>query len=392
MFVASLLTAARPSPPLRLLQLSNLSSHPPTSHPTSSNVLDMCSGSGIQGLSHILQRNTSTNTHVTFADVNPRALDHLRLNLSLNEVEASRYSIVESDGWSSLPPQKYSVILCNPPFVAAPEGIESHLYAPSGPQGMDFLSSFLSSLPSRLSPTGRCYVVTEVPNVESSHINIYKILTSTYESDVRVNVCYCFDDVETVEDYGKARALERGTNEGETVTGKYVDGINDGGKVKNRALVLISIGVDDHGSNIYEYSPGESIEYPGDAFTTDEGMVWVRDKMIYEISRSVAEVGEDNQAFMEKEREVEFDGVKEAKGLADIMSCVDISKVCEVKLGGRWEGIKRKYEERQWTGEDIKAVVDKLDAPHLRPLGMLERLQGGVDAAAFGVATLIQNL
>ena len=37
-------------------------------------------------------------------------------------------------------------------------------------------------------------------------------------------------------------------------------------------------------------------------------------------------------------------------------------------------------------------TVDALAADHLRPDGMLERLRGGVDAASFGVATLLCNL
>jgi hypothetical protein len=33
-----------------------------------------------------------------------------------------------------------------------------------------------------------------------------------------------------------------------------------------------------------------------------------------------------------------------------------------------------------------------LAADHLRPDGMLERLRGGIDAASFGVATLLTNI
>ena len=70
----------------------------------------------------------------------------------------------------------------------------------------------------------------------------------------------------------------------------------------------------------------------------------------------------------------------------------DFEEVCKSKLAGRWEDIKIKFESRQWTGADINKVIEMLEAPHLKPTGMLERLQDGVEAAAFGVATLVNNL
>jgi hypothetical protein len=43
-------------------------------------------------------------------------------------------------------------------------------------------------------------------------------------------------------------------------------------------------------------------------------------------------------------------------------------------------------------GLAIQGVVDALDAVHLKPTSILQRLRDGVGAACFGVATLIQNL
>ena len=106
--------------------------------------------------------------------------------------------------------------------------------------------------------------------------------------------------------------------------------------------------------------------------------------------RTVAEVGLDNAAFIAEEKEKGFDGKEEEAALRRIFK--EFEEVCKRKLGGRWEAVKGKFKAREWDGEDVRRVVDKLEAPHLKPTGILERMRGGVDAAAFGVATLISNL
>jgi hypothetical protein len=64
-------------------------------------------------------------------------------------------------------------------------------------------------------------------------------------------------------------------------------------------------------------------------------------------------------------------------------------------LGSRFETCSATLEtwrSRDDLGTAIEKVVDDLAADHLRPAGMLERLRAGVDAASFGVATLLCNL
>jgi hypothetical protein len=39
----------------------------------------------------------------------------------------------------------------------------------------------------------------------------------------------------------------------------------------------------------------------------------------------------------------------------------------------------------------VAAVIDELDAAHLRPTGIEQRLKSGVDAACHGITTLLTN-
>ena len=83
---------------------------------------------------------------------------------------------------------------------------------------------------------------------------------------------------------------------------------------------------------------------------------------------------------------------------AALLQIFDDDAVCAIvraKLGSRFETCSATLEtwrDRQDLGAAIGKVVDALAADHLRPDGMLERLRGGVDAASFGVATLLCNL
>ena len=93
------------------------------------------------------------------------------------------------------------------------------------------------------------------------------------------------------------------------------------------------------------------------------------------------------------------DLLEQARRAVDIALSVGaddaVAAVVRAKLGARFEACTAKVEawrDRQDLGAAIGKVVDDLAADHLRPDGMLERLRGGVDAASFGVATLLCNL
>ena len=72
-----------------------------------------------------------------------------------------------------------------------------------------------------------------------------------------------------------------------------------------------------------------------------------------------------------------------------------MAAVVRAKLGARFEACAATVEawrSRDDLGAAVGSVVENLAADHLRPCGMLERLRGGVDAASYGVATLLSNM
>ena len=144
-----------------------------TSDPSPANpprVLDMCSGSGAQGITYKLT--TCPSCELTMVDVNPRAVKMCELNKLLNNVEGR---VVQGACWEPLDEdEKFGRILCNPPFVAVPDPQpqtniydQPSLYATGGPKGDEVLRSILRPLQTRLTETGRFYCVTEVQNVKS---------------------------------------------------------------------------------------------------------------------------------------------------------------------------------------------------------------------------------
>ena len=85
----------------------------------------------------------------------------------------------------------------------------------------------------------------------------------------------------------------------------------------------------------------------------------------------------------------------QAAALLEIFDDAAVCAVVRAKLGARFEACAATVEtwrDRQDLGAAIQKVVDDLAADHLRPAGMLERLRAGVDAASYGVATLLSNL
>lgn len=216
---------------------------------------------------------------------------------------------------------------------------------------------------------------------------------------MRVNVAFCKEDVETLREYAVQRSKESAYSSDPS---SYEEAISDGGNIANRALVLVSIGFDDYGDFLYTFSSSEKNELSGlddwefpsdepDAFLEAEGAKFLK-TVVYERTQSVAEVGMDNQAFIAAEEAIPFDKRLELSSLREIFQKYD--NKCRDVLKARWDDVFEKYAsiEGELKGEDVEEVVEKLAAPHLRPTSMLRRFDDGIDAAAFGVATLISNM
>merc|ERR1712019_155983 len=100
--------------------------------PRVARVLDMCCGSGVQGI--IALRYYAND--VVFSDSNPRALHFIHFNLLLNDM-GHRGEAYVGDLYKGLPPAvgPFDAIIGNAPFVPNPRGIASGASAMYGDGG-----------------------------------------------------------------------------------------------------------------------------------------------------------------------------------------------------------------------------------------------------------------
>ncbi|CAM9373576.1 unnamed protein product, partial [Chrysoparadoxa australica] len=107
--------------------------------PQAQHVLDLCTGSGIQGIVAAL----TYPSHVTCVDISPRAVRFARFNAALNCV-GDRLDVREGDLYEVLgPEERFDVVLANPPFVPCPSTVNTRgrydVFASGGTSGESIL-------------------------------------------------------------------------------------------------------------------------------------------------------------------------------------------------------------------------------------------------------------
>jgi ribosomal protein L3 glutamine methyltransferase len=120
-------------------------------------VLDLCTGNASLA---VLAALAWPEVQVDAADLSPAALAVARINVEQHGLSA-RVRLIESDGWAALP-ERYDLILCNPPYVcrASMEALppefraEPPLALDGGTDGMDFIRSLLAQAAAHLHPEG----------------------------------------------------------------------------------------------------------------------------------------------------------------------------------------------------------------------------------------------
>lgn len=138
-------------------------------------VLDICTGSGIQGLS---VAKLQPSTLVTAIDLSPRAIRFARFNAALNGL-SDRFTALEGDLYEALKGKEstqFDVILANPPFVPVPpktnarrKRYDSFSVGP-GARGDEILARIISGAPARLKPDGGMLgIVSELANADTLH-------------------------------------------------------------------------------------------------------------------------------------------------------------------------------------------------------------------------------
>ena len=176
------------------------------------NVLDLCSGSGIQG---IVASRYARN--VTAVDINPRAIRFARFNAQLNGIE--NYHAKLGNLFDVLDNQKFDCILANPPFVPSPD--EGLKFRDGGVSGENILRAIVEGSWAHLTDEGRLCIVTDLVDVETynqklsswlGQVNAYGLILSTADrNEILFSVPHCHAPFsQSLEDYN--RELERWIN------------------------------------------------------------------------------------------------------------------------------------------------------------------------------------
>ncbi|MFF2908931.1 HemK2/MTQ2 family protein methyltransferase [Paenibacillus sp. NPDC057934] len=113
-------------------------------------VLDLCTGTGIQGL--IM---ASYGATVVAVDINSRAVAIARMNAAINGLEEF-FSVVQGDLYSAVESSKFDLIVANPPFLPVTNLTDVKvLFADGGVDGLEILRKIIREMPSYLNPNGR---------------------------------------------------------------------------------------------------------------------------------------------------------------------------------------------------------------------------------------------
>ncbi len=121
-------------------------------------VMDLCTGSGCLA---ILAALAWPQAQVDAVDVSADALAVAHDNVADYALQ-NRVRLLQSDLWQQVPPARYDLLLCNPPYVPqasmnalpAEYRAEPALALAGGADGLDLVRRILAGLPQRLTPQG----------------------------------------------------------------------------------------------------------------------------------------------------------------------------------------------------------------------------------------------
>lgn len=158
---------------------------------TATRVLDLCCGSGVQGL--VASRYAR---EVVSVDINPRAIRFSRFNAQLNGIRNIQFRLGNlyeaATGY-------FSTILANPPFVPSPK--QELRFRDGGANGEEILEQIISESANHLSPDGRLFIVSDLVNIQDYEAklkqwwkggNAHKLVLSTADrDDILFSVPHC---------------------------------------------------------------------------------------------------------------------------------------------------------------------------------------------------------
>ncbi|MEA5462546.1 carbamoyltransferase C-terminal domain-containing protein [Leptothoe sp. PORK10 BA2] len=119
-------------------------------------VLDLCCGSGVQGL--VASRYAQ---QVTSVDLNPRAIRFSRFNAQLNDIRNIQF--FPGSLYEPVRGQLFDTILANPPFVPSPK--RDLGFRDGGATGEDILAAIIRDSAQYLKPQGHVFIVTDLVDI-----------------------------------------------------------------------------------------------------------------------------------------------------------------------------------------------------------------------------------
>ena len=144
-------------------------------------VLDIFAGSGCVGIA--ILKNVK-NAQVDFAEVNPKFVQQIKINLKLNKIPAYRYRVIQSDIFRNIK-KRYDYILANPPYIPLKnkKRVQAEVlkYEPrsaifGGRNGLFYVKKFLTAAPRHLNSGGEIWMEFDSPQ----KIAIEKLLQKQY--------------------------------------------------------------------------------------------------------------------------------------------------------------------------------------------------------------------
>jgi len=131
-------------------------------------ILDIFSGSGCIGAA--ILKNTK-KAQVDFAEIEPKFIQQIKINLQLNKIAASRYKVIHSDIFKKIKKQ-YDYILANPPYIPlknikkvdnAVLNFEPRIALFGRNDGLWHIRNFLKQAKNHLKPDGQIWMEFDSP-------------------------------------------------------------------------------------------------------------------------------------------------------------------------------------------------------------------------------------
>lgn len=132
---------------------------------TYESILDLCAGSGVQGLNVAAYADK-----VVEVELNDIAYNAALLNAKINGVSQDKYEVRKGDLYNVVT-EKFDCIISNPPFVPVPKDITFPLCGDGGEDGLDIVRTIVGGFENYLKPSGKAYMVLEcIGNEEKPYV------------------------------------------------------------------------------------------------------------------------------------------------------------------------------------------------------------------------------